>query len=61
MFLVLAFLLLVVWLIAVGPFGVTAASVHVLLGLVVASVMLHFVHVRKYRSGPSHVPKNATK
>jgi hypothetical protein len=59
MFLVLAFMLLVVWLIAVGAAHVTAIGIHVLVALAIVCVLFHFVRVRHYRARPDDLPKDA--
>ncbi|HVZ73150.1 MAG TPA: hypothetical protein VHJ20_12305 [Polyangia bacterium] len=61
MFLVLAFLLAISWLIAVGAFHVASASIHVLIGLTVVAVILHLVRVRHYRALPKTLPRDAVK
>jgi hypothetical protein len=61
MFMVLAFLLAVSWLIAVLPGHVTAPSVHVMLGLVAFSALLHTLHVRHYRGHADELPPDAVK
>jgi uncharacterized membrane protein YGL010W len=42
MWLVIAVLFLIAWLIAFIPFHVTMAAIHILLGLFVISLIIHF-------------------
>jgi hypothetical protein len=61
MFLVAAFLLAFVWVIAFGVMHVTAIGIHTLIGLGAACVLAHFIHVRRYRAAPGALPPDAIK
>jgi hypothetical protein len=52
MFVFLAFMLLIAWVLGFVVFHIASAGIHVLVGLAVLSFALHFVHAR------THVPSS---
>ena len=47
MFIALAFVLSIAWMLGLGVFHVTSAAIHVLVVLAIVSVAVHFVRGRK--------------
>jgi Family of unknown function (DUF5670) len=47
MFVALAFVLSLAWMLGLGVFHVTSAAIHVLVVLAIVSVALHFVRAQK--------------
>ena len=61
MFAVLSFLLAFIWVIAFGVRHVEGSAIHALLVLAAASLLLHFIHIRKYRAPAKTLPPDAIK
>jgi hypothetical protein len=61
MFMVLAVLLAVAWILAFGVLHVSAVAIHALLGLAILSALVHTIRPRRYRGGREALPPDAVR
>ena len=61
MFLILAVLLALTWVVFFGILHATGPAIHVLMGMAALSALVHWIRPRKYRAAPAALPKDAIK
>ena len=61
MLIALAAILFASWILAFLVLHVSAAAVHVLLGLAIVSVFVHTIRPRRFRAKPDVLPADAVK